>query len=161
PFIVVPMLAFFGLPLWTSRAKKQNLGWIAAAASLVTHYALLYALARNVWPDAMLGGGAIVCRALSLGMLTFARPSIAPTDAKSVAATLGGVTLLFVSAAVPIMLSKQWITVVWALEAAALAWLYLRVTHRGLLAASALLALMSLVRLLANPWLWAYHERSG
>ena len=31
----------------------------------------------------------------------------------------------------PITLSKQWITVAWALEAAALAWLYLRIAHQG------------------------------
>src|SRR6185503_3319311 len=46
-------------------------------------------------------------------------------------------------------------------EAAALAWLYLRISHKGLLAASALLALSTLIRLVANPSLWQYHPRSG
>jgi uncharacterized membrane protein len=58
-------------------------------------------------------------------------------------------------------LSKQWITVAWALESTALAWLYLRLVHKGLLAASALLAVSTLARLLVNPMLWEYHSRSG
>jgi hypothetical protein len=161
PFILAPMLAFFALPLVTARARADKVGWIAAASSLVTHYAVLYWLARTVWPDAALGAGAIVASALSLGMMTYARPRVTGVESKSVVATLGGVTLLFLSAAVPITLSKQWITVAWALETASLAWLYLRIRHRGLLLVSALLAASTTVRLLGNPWLWEYHARSG
>jgi hypothetical protein len=160
PFIVVPMLAFFGLPLATPRARGANGGFIAGAAALVTHYAMLYVLARTVWPDIALGVGSVVAGALALGMLSFARPLVGAAQT-SVIAILGAVTLAFLTAAVPITLSKQWITVAWALEAAALAWLYLRVAHRGLLVASALLAFSTLVRLVANPSLWEYHPRSG
>jgi hypothetical protein len=160
PFIVVPMLAFFGLPLATPRARGANAGFIAGAVALVTHYAMLYLLARTVWPDIALGIGSVVAGALALGMLSYARPLVGEAQT-SVIAVLGAVTLAFLTAAVPITLSKQWITVAWALEAAALAWLYLRLAHRGLLVASALLALSTLVRLIANPSLWEYHPRSG
>ena len=161
PFIVVPMLAFFGLPLVTSRARGGSTGWIAGAFALVTHYAVLYLLARTVWPDIVLGVGSVVAGALALAMLSFARPLVREAQTSGVIATLGAVTLAFLTAAVPITLSKQWITVAWGLEAAALAWLYLRVVHQGLLVASALLALSTLVRLVANPALWEYHPRSG
>ncbi|HMJ55765.1 MAG TPA: DUF2339 domain-containing protein [Polyangiaceae bacterium] len=161
PFILVPMLGFFALPLVTSRAHSEPIGWITAALSLVTHYATLYLLARNVWLDIALGAGALVAGALALGMLSFARPRVVGAGPSGVIATLGAVTLAFLTAAVPITLSKQWITVAWGLEAAALAWLYLRIAHKGLLVASALLALSTLVRLVANPSLWEYHPRSG
>jgi len=160
PFIFAPMLVFFALPFTTPRARGR-LGWIAAASSLVAHYAILYGLARSVWQDATLGAGSLVAGALALGMLSFVRRSADADRSSSVVATLGGVTLLFLSAAVPITLSKQWITVAWALEAASLAWLYLRIGHKGLLVTSALLAVLTSVRLVANPWLWEYHARSG
>jgi hypothetical protein len=159
--ILAPMAVFFALPLFTSRARADRTSWFAAAAALVVHYSLLYALARNTWPDAALGAGAVVAGALSLGMMVFARDRITTRSPSSVVALLGGVTLLFLAAAVPIALNKQWITVAWGLEAAALAWLYLRIPHRGLLAASAALAVSTAVRLVANPWLWEYHPRSG
>jgi uncharacterized membrane protein len=160
PFIVVPMFVFFGLPLATERARRPA-GWISGALSLVTHYAVLYGLARTVWSDLSLGAGAIGAAILALGMLSFARQRIATETPSGVLATLGAVTLAFLTAAVPITLSKQWITVAWGLEAAALAWLYLRMAHRGLLVASALLAVSTIVRLVANPSLWEYHPRSG
>jgi uncharacterized membrane protein len=65
------------------------------------------------------------------------------------------------TAAVPILLSNEWLTVAWALEAAALAWLRGRVKHRGLLIASGLLAGATMVRLLVNPAVLDYHARSG
>ena len=48
-------------------------------------------------------------------------------------ALVAGASLAFVTVAIPLQLEKHWITVGWALEGAALAWLYTRVPHRGLL----------------------------
>ena len=76
PFIVVPMFAFFALPLLTPRARGDTGGFIAGALALVTHYAILYLLARTVWPDIALGVGSIVAGALALAMLSFARPLV-------------------------------------------------------------------------------------
>src|SRR5262249_53319704 len=67
----------------------------------------------------------------------------------------------FVTAAIPILLDKEWITIAWALESAALAWLSTRIAEPGLVKVSAALAAAALVRLLANPSLWGYHARSG
>lgn len=71
------------------------------------------------------------------------------------------VALGFVSVAVPLQLDREWITLGWALEAAAVTALWRRLDHAGLkYFALALLAAVS-VRLIANPALLGYHERSG
>ena len=44
----------------------------------------------------------------------------------------GGVALLFISLIFPIQFHHQWITIAWALEGAALLWLFHRVPHPGL-----------------------------
>ena len=48
-------------------------------------------------------------------------------------ALVAGAALAFVTVAIPLQLEQQWITIGWALEGAALAWLYRRIPHRGLL----------------------------
>jgi uncharacterized membrane protein len=73
-----------------------------------------------------------------------------------VAATVLG----FVTLAIPLQLEKQWITIGWALEGCALAWLYLRIRHRGLLASSLGLLTVVLIRLTFNPAVFTYHARS-
>ena len=67
----------------------------------------------------------------------------------------------FATVAIPVQLTNQWITIGWALEAAALAWLYLRVPHKGLLyGASALMAIV-FVRLVLNPAVFVYEPRGS
>ncbi len=74
-------------------------------------------------------------------------------------ALVAGTALAFVTVAIPLQLEKEWITVGWALEGAALAWLYGKVPHRGLLyAASGLLAAV-FVRLALNPSVLVYESR--
>jgi uncharacterized membrane protein len=68
--------------------------------------------------------------------------------------------LAFVTAAIPLQLEKQWITIGWALLAAALAWLYGRIPHRGLLWWTLGLAAAVLVRLSLNPAVLTYHPRA-
>ena len=48
-------------------------------------------------------------------------------------AIVAGSALAFATVAIPLQLKQQWITIGWALEGAALAWLYRRIPHRGLL----------------------------
>jgi len=74
-------------------------------------------------------------------------------------ALVAGAALAFVTVAIPLQLEHQWITIGWALEAAALAWLYQRVPHRGLLLACASLVGVVFVRLdLPAPWRAAHPE---
>ncbi len=74
-------------------------------------------------------------------------------------ALVAGASLAFITVAIPLQLDKQWITIGWALEAAALAWLYVKLDHRGLLACSLGLAAAVVARLSLNPAILAYHTR--
>jgi uncharacterized membrane protein len=75
-------------------------------------------------------------------------------------ATVAAAALAFITAAIPLQLEKQWITIGWALEAAALVWLFSRIRHRGLLAWSAALLAAVFARLVLNPAVFAYHPVS-
>lgn len=75
-------------------------------------------------------------------------------------AGVAGTILAFVTVAIPLQLEKQWITLGWALQGAALAWLYRRVVHRGLLAWCAGLFAAVFVRLALNPEVFDYQPKS-
>src|SRR5436190_14806490 len=66
------------------------------------------------------------------------------------------ITLIF-----PIEFERQWITVGWALEGAALCWLFRRVPHPGLRLAGVVLLGVVFVRLALNPAVLTYHPRAG
>ncbi len=74
-------------------------------------------------------------------------------------ALVAGTVLAFVTVAIPLQLEKEWITIGWALEGAALAWLYRRIPHRGVLQASSLLLSAVFVRLTMNSQVLTYHPR--
>ena len=67
------------------------------------------------------------------------------------------VALLFASLAVPLQLEKEWLTVGWALEGAALAWASRTVRQPVVAAASLLLLAAVTVRLVINPEVLDYH----
>ena len=64
---------------------------------------------------------------------------------------MAGAALAFLTVAIPLQLRQQWITIGWALEGAAVAWLYTRIPHRGLLLAAVGLLGAVFVRLALNP----------
>jgi len=72
---------------------------------------------------------------------------------------VAGAALAFVTVAIPLQLKHQWITIGWALEGAALAWLYRRVRHTGLLYVVAGLFATVFVRLAMNPEILIYEPR--
>ena len=76
-------------------------------------------------------------------------------------ALVAGAALAFVTVAIPLQLDHQWITIGWALEGAALAWLYRRIPHRGLLHAAAGLFATVFVRLALNPEILVYEPRGA
>ncbi|HET7216677.1 MAG TPA: DUF2339 domain-containing protein, partial [Vicinamibacterales bacterium] len=76
-------------------------------------------------------------------------------------ALVAGATLAFVTVAIPVQLRQQWITIGWALEGAALAWLYRRVPHKGLLYSAVALLGTVFVRLAMNPDVLIYEPRGG
>lgn len=76
-------------------------------------------------------------------------------------ALVAGAVLACVTAAIPLQLDREWITIGWALLAAALAALYLRIPHRGLLWWTGGLIAVVFARLAVNPAVLAYHPRGG
>jgi uncharacterized membrane protein len=74
-------------------------------------------------------------------------------------AFVAGAALGFATVAIPLQLKQQWITIGWALEGAALCWLYRRIPHRGLFYSA--LALVGVVfgRLALNPSIFMYEPR--
>ena len=63
--------------------------------------------------------------------------------------------------AIPLQLRHQWITIGWALEGAALAWVYRRIPHRGLLYSGVALMTAVFVRLALNPAVLYYEPRGA
>lgn len=76
-------------------------------------------------------------------------------------ALVAGAALAFVTVAIPLQLERQWITIGWALEGAALAWLFRRVPHRGLLYTGLALLGAVFVRLAMNPEILHYEPRGA
>jgi uncharacterized membrane protein len=74
-------------------------------------------------------------------------------------ALVAGAALAFVTVAIPLQLSHQWITIGWALEGAALAWLYRRIPHKGLLLGAVGLLGAVFVRLALNEDVFLYEPR--
>jgi uncharacterized membrane protein len=71
------------------------------------------------------------------------------------------VALGFVTAAIPLQLENEWVTIGWALQGALALALWRRVDHAGLkYYAGALLAVVT-IRLTLNPEVLAYHPASG
>ena len=76
-------------------------------------------------------------------------------------ALFGGAALFFITLIFPIQFDRQWITVGWALEGAALCWLFRRVPHPGLRLAGVGLLVVVFVRLALNPAVLSYHPRAA
>ena len=86
---------------------------------------------------------------------------VEPAGARDIGrlALVAGGALAFLTVAIPMQLAHQWITIGWALEGAALAWLFTRVPHRGLLYASLALLAAVFARLVLNPEVFLYEPR--
>jgi hypothetical protein len=160
-------LIFFALfAVWPFAFWRRFSGclfpWIASALSGPLHFILVHRLISAAWPNEFMG----------LVPAFFAIPSIAalvvlvrqlPEMAKrpTQLAWFGGVALFFITLIFPIQFSREWITVGWAMEGAALLWLFHRVPHPGLRLMGVVLLGAVFVRLAFNPAVLSYHGRGG
>lgn len=76
-------------------------------------------------------------------------------------ALTGGAALAFFTVAIPLQVDREWVTIAWALEVAALIWLFRRVPYSGLLAWAGGLAIIVFIRLALNPSVFSYHAASN
>ncbi len=133
--------------------------WIAAAASGVLTFPLVYGLVADTWPNDFMGVLPVLFAvpAIVSLVLVLKWEEQAPERRLGRLALFGGVALLFITLVFPIQFSRQWITLGWALEGAALVWLFGRVPHRGLLWTGLGLLLVAFARLGLNSEVLRYH----
>jgi len=144
-------------------ARKSTV-WASAALAAPLHFYLVYDVVRTTHPNSgMLGlvPAAFAVPSL-LGLAALLR--LAPKDSPARNAQLalfGGAALFFITLIFPIQFDRQWLTLGWALEGAALCWLFHRVPHPGLRIAGIALLLISFARLVFNPAVLEYHPRAA
>jgi len=137
--------------------------WAVAALSGVAHFWVTYRSIQAGWPGLadFLGVIPAAFALAPLGSL-FAVLRAEPTDNPqrlNQLAWFGAVGLFFVTLIFPIQFERQWLTVAWALEGAALLWLFHRVPHGGLRAVGTVLLCTAFARLALNPAVLGYHVR--
>lgn len=161
-FAAVLYALFIAYPLLLgARAKKAIEPYLGALVASAALFFFTYDAMETAGLKWMIGvlpvAEALVMLALLVRLLRFEPPSDRQLTRL---ATVAGAALAFITIAIPLQLDKQWITIAWALEAAALVWLFTRVPHRGLLAWAAALFAAAFVRLILNPAVLSYHPVS-
>ncbi|MDB6167728.1 MAG: hypothetical protein JWM88_592 [Verrucomicrobia bacterium] len=159
---------FAAYPFVFRRTFARSTGpWAVAALGGLAQFWILYRTIRLGWPDSALDrvpGAIPALFALApLASLFAVLRSISPSEPKRLnqLAWFGGVALCFITLVFPIQFDRQWLTVGWALEGAALLWLFQRVPHSGLRATGTVLLAAAFVRLALNPAVLGYHVRGG
>jgi uncharacterized membrane protein len=153
---------FIAYPLLLgTRAKRYIQPYLAAVLAGVP----FFVFARRAIEDAGYGyaiGFLPVFQAALMLLLVWRLLRIEPSSDRLLSrlALTAAAALAFITIAIPLQLEKQWITIGWALEGAALVWLYRRIPHRGLLAWSGALLGAAFVRLALNPAVLSYHPAS-
>ena len=137
--------------------------WAVAALAGVAQFPFLFGVIKRGWPNELMG---LLPAALALlplaSLIAILRATVAEERARlNQLAWFGGAALFFVTLIFPIQFDRQWLTVAWALEGAALLWLFHRVPHNGLRATGVVLLVAAFARLALNPAVLSYHPRAG
>jgi uncharacterized membrane protein len=148
--------------LFHRQFAAKTMPWVTAALSAPLHFFLVYDVIRTAYPNGMLGlvpALFAVPSLLGLMVLSKSTPPESPT-LNAQLALFGGAALFFITLIFPIQFDRQWITLGWALEGAALYWLFHRVPHPGLRLVGTALLVVAFARLALNPAVLSYHARS-
>jgi Predicted membrane protein (DUF2339) len=145
------------------RFGEKTTPWATAALAGPLHFYLVYQLIRAAHPNGVLG---LVPAAFALpslaGLCILVRRTALDSPARNAQLALfGGAALFFITLIFPIQFERQWITVGWALEGAALCWLFHRVPHPGLRLGGLGLLVAAFARLALNPAVLSYHPRAA
>jgi hypothetical protein len=137
--------------------------WATAALAGPLHFYLVYQLIRVAYPNEVPG---LVPAAFALppllGLFVLLKPTPPVSPAQNAQLALfGGATLFFITLIFPIEFDREWITVGWTLEGAALCWLFHRVPHPGLRLTGVVLLVVVFARLALNPAVLNYHPRAA
>ena len=163
--VLIWYLAFFAVfaafPFVVRQFQQVKGPWFAAALAGPAQFFLVHQVVKAAWPNEVMGllPAAFAIPAL-LGLVGVLRQVPAESPARmTVLALFGGSTLFFITLIFPIQYERQWLTIAWALEGAALCWLFHRVPHPGLRLTGVALLTVAFVRLALNPAVLSYHAR--
>ncbi len=149
--------------VFSGALRERTVPWMTAALAGPLLFFPVYQAAVAAFGKQLIG---LLPAALALpylgGLLFIIRRLPAGGEARlTQSAWFGGVALFFVTLVFPLQFSNEWLSVAWALEGAALVWLFRRVPHPGLLWWGAGLLAISFVRLALNPAVMSYHPRAA
>lgn len=155
---------FVAFPFFSrDRCKDSVLPWAVAALSAPSHFPLIYRVVKVAWPNSMMGLLPAAFSVPLLGCLVVLVKWFSPEQKQrnAILAWFGGAALFFITLIFPIQFERQWITVAWALEGAALCWLFHWIPHSGLRLVGVGLLAVAFARLTFNPAVLHYHPRSS
>jgi uncharacterized membrane protein len=158
PYVLLNLYPFY----CTFRGKIQRLPFIVAVAGSISFFAVGYVALRESPLQGYLGALPLLESIIASGLLVYVLrvTQASPPGDVGLVALVAAVALGFATTSIPLQLENEWLTVAWALETTALAWLYRRLRHPGLLGASLALAIAVTLRLSVNPAVFIYHTRS-
>lgn len=162
-FLSLPWYALFAgvfiLFPFVSGMRDRRLVWWAAGLAAPLHFFLIYDAVVQTWGKAYIGllplGFAVISLFLLIWLTRILPEELAVR--RALIALYAGITLFFVSLVFPLQFRKEWLTLGWALEGAALVWLYHRIPHSSLKKWAFALLLISFARLAINPAVLSYH----
>jgi uncharacterized membrane protein len=163
----VPLIWYLGFYLvftifpfvFHRKFAEKTVPWATAALAGPLHFYLVYHLVRIAHPSRVPGlvpAAFAVPSLFGLFVLLKRTPLTSPARNAQLA-FFGGAALFFITLIFPIQFDRQWITVGWALEGAALCWLFHRVPHPGLRLAGVGLLIIVFARLALNQAVLSYH----
>jgi len=148
--------------VFRARFADRKYPWIAAALAGPLHFYLAHVLTFIEFPrlaPGLLPALLAIPPLLGLAILAKVHPATNPARNTQLA-VFGGVALFFITLIFPFQFHREWITISWALEGAALCWLFRRVPHPGLRLTGVALLTTAFVRLGLNPMILSYHIRA-
>lgn len=154
--LLVHVLLFFAGP----RFHEKPMGPVALAVTLPALFPGALLFWQHAFGRSMQGALAVAMAALSLGSALLAQRSGKALGTRSVMWLLAAACTM-IAIAVPLQLENQWVTISWALMAVAYLALWRRFDSRGLKWLALTLLSFVAMRLLLNPAVLDYHQKSG
>lgn len=159
---LVTAALFTAWPLLAAgRLRDDPWSWRASAIAGLVWLPAVTTLFEDRFGDAAIGLVPVVLGALSIAAAARARVLWGDDDPRrtSALAWLCGVALSLLTIAIPMQVEKEWITIGWALEGAAMLVLWTRLDHPGLKYTALALLLAATARLVGNPEVLTYYPR--
>jgi uncharacterized membrane protein len=143
--------------------REDRWPWRAAAIAGLLWLPATGTVFEDLFGNAAIGVVPLVLGAFSVAAAAGARNLWEADDSRrtSALAWLCGAALSLLTIAIPLQVDKEWITIGWALEGAALLVLWTRLDHPGLKYTALALLLAVTVRLVGNPEVLTYHPRAA